>query len=200
MSTLLPFLLTLLRLIPLLSSTASFTHAYMEYLTTSSFLSPAPTSSPLSKLVLKSYTPSKTPTNAVAVAAAKEIAAPIWFVNFFSKAVWSVIGFNSITLLSSAANLWVQPEGLEKGRTYYLTGLIAACAHYVFVPFVMPSVERLYRMCAAQEKGNEEVGKEGKSAVKSMREWVGVHRIRMGSADLVAWGSFLVGVVRVLTP
>jgi hypothetical protein len=53
-------------------------------------------------------------------------------------------------------------------------------------------------LCATREKG-EDVGG-GKGAVESVREWSGVHRLRMGSVDLVAWVPFAVGVVKVLTP
>jgi hypothetical protein len=199
-TTLSPPTLTLLRLTPLLSTTASLTHAYMEFITTSSFLTPAPTTSALSKSILGIDSAPPSPNNTAAVSTAKEIVAPVWFVNFFNKGVWSVVGFNSITLMSASANLWMFGKGLRGARRFYLIGLAAAGAHYAFVPLVAPSVERLFRICAAQEKG-EAVGsedKKGKSAVESVREWVGVHTMRMGSVDVVAWGAFLVGVVGVL--
>ena len=130
---------------------------------------------------------------------AKEVAAPVWFVNFFNKGVWSVVGLNSITLISASANLWVFSDGLGGSRAYYLAGLGAAVGHYAFVPLVAPSIERLFKLCAAQEKG-ENMSKDGKSAVESVREWVCMHRLRMGTVDLVALGSFVVGVACVLTP
>jgi hypothetical protein len=198
---LMPPFLTLLRLTPLLSTTASLTHAYMELITTSSFLSPAPKTSTLSKHILRGDTATSSPSNTAAVSSAKEIVAPVWFVNFFNQGVWSVIGLNSITLVSASANLWIFDEGLVDARGCYLIGLAAGVMHYAFVPLVAPSVERLFKICAAQEKG-EHAGREGKrrkSAVESVREWVGWHKMRMGSVDVVAWGAFLVGVVRVLT-
>jgi hypothetical protein len=192
-----PPFLTLLRIVPLLSTTASLTHAYMELVTTSSFLSAPPTSSALSKRIIGNKSPASPSTNTAAVAAATELAAPAWFVNFFNKGVWSVIGLNSITLVSASANLWVFNEGLRSARAYYLVGLAAALGHYVFVPLVGGSVERLFRICHENERGDH-VGK-GKSAVESVREWVGWHRVRMGSVDVVAWGAFLGGVLEVLT-
>lgn len=191
-------LLTLLRLSPLLTTTASLTHAYMESLTVSSFLSAPPTTSSLSRSLLAPYTanPTANPNHSAVVASAHELSAPVWFVNFFHRGVWSVIGLNTLTLLSTSANLWLYGEGLGDSRNYYLTGLAAAVAHYAFVPLVSHSVAHLYRLCAAQEKGDEEEVKRGKGAVESVREWVGWHRVRMGSVDVLAWGAFLVGVGR----
>ncbi|KAF2819628.1 hypothetical protein CC86DRAFT_132345 [Ophiobolus disseminans] len=190
--------ITTLRILPLLSTTASLTHAYMELITVSAFLHAAPTRTQLSKFLLKGTSPTPTPTPAARkeLQKAKTFAAPAWFVNFFNVGVWSVIGLNSLTLLSASANLWLYPENLGASRVYYLIGLGAALGHYAFVPLVGASVERLFALCAAQERG-EDAGA-GKGAVESVREWVGVHKVRMGSVDVVAWGSFVVGVVGVL--
>ncbi|KAH7410457.1 hypothetical protein DE146DRAFT_356869 [Phaeosphaeria sp. MPI-PUGE-AT-0046c] len=189
-------LLTLLRLAPLLSTTASLTHAYMEYITTSSFLTPAPTTSSLSRSMLRGVEPTSSPKNTADVARATEVVAPVWFVNFFNRGLWSVIGLNSITLISAVANLWGVKGGVgAEARTFYLLGLQAGCAHYLFAPTVAPAVERLFGMCARAEKGEGE-RKEGASAVESVREWRAAHRLRMGSVDTVAWVSFLVGVTK----
>ncbi|KAF1848336.1 uncharacterized protein K460DRAFT_353330 [Cucurbitaria berberidis CBS 394.84] len=196
--TLTPPLLTFLRLSPLLSTTGSLTHAYMEWLTTSSFLHAAPTTSGLSKSVLKSYTPTTSPVNVEELDAAKEKVAPAWFVNFFSQGVWSVIGLNSITLLSATTNLYLFPAGLDKNTRFYALGLLAAVTHYAFVPLVVPSVESLFKKCAVQEKG-EESAEAGKSAVENVSEWVGYHKIRMCTVDMVAWVCFAVGVVGAVT-
>lgn len=116
----------------------------------------------------------------------------MWFVNFFNRGVWSVIGLNTVTLVSGAANLWV---GIGAARGFYITGLLAALGHYVFVPLVGPSVERLFRLCAAGEKG-EDIGGEGKNALDSVREWVSAHKIRMGTVDLVALAAFFAGFIQ----
>jgi hypothetical protein len=194
-----PKMLTLLRLTPLISTTASLTHAYLEYITTSSFLTAAPTTSTLSRSMLGSYEPTPSPGKDAKqeLERAKEIAAPAWFVSFINTAVYSVIGLNSITLISASVNLWAYSEGIETSRAYYLTGLVAAAAHCAFIPLVAPSIERLFKLCAVQEKG-ESVG-EGRSTVKSVREWNGMHKMRVGSVDLVAWVSFAIGVVGVDT-
>lgn len=76
-----------------------------------------------------------------------------------------------------------------------MTGLVAAAAHYVFVPLVGNSVERLYTMCAAAEKGEQEE-KKGASAVDSVKEWAGWHWIRMCSVDVLAWTAFVVGLTK----
>jgi hypothetical protein len=196
-----PPVLTLLRLTPLLSTTASLTHAYMELVTTTSFLSAPPISSALSKRILRSsastHPSTSQPTNTSAVSAATELVAPVWFVNFFNRGVWSVLGLNNLTLLSSSANLWLFGDGLGDARMWYQVGLGGAIGHLVFVPLVAPSIERLFRICVANERGEEVEA--GKSAVESVREWVGVHRVRMGSVDFLAWAAFLGGVLRVLT-
>lgn len=196
-----PPLLTLLHLTPLISTTASLTHAYVELITTSSFLTPAPTSSALSRSMLRGDEPTLSPNNDADLAAAKELAIPAWFINFFSRAVWSVIGFNSITLLSASANLWLFGDSLGDSRKYYVTGLVAAVAHFAFVPLVGESITRLFKMCDAHEKG-QKPGREGKrrmNAVQNLEEWVWYHKIRMGTVDLVAWASFVLGTVGVLT-
>lgn len=191
-----PPLLTLLRIVPLLSTTASLTHAYMEYITTSSFFTPPPTTSSLSRSMLKGVEPTSSPKNTDDVARASEVVAPVWFVNFFNRGVWSVIGLNSVTLISATTNLWGVRDGVSgDARTFYLTGLAAAAAHYLFVPMVAPSVERLFVMCAKNEKG-EDPSKEGSGAVQNVREWRAAHRLRMGSVDIVAWLSFLIGVTK----
>ena len=201
--TLTPAVLTALRISPLLSTTASITHAYMEYITTTSFLSPAPATSRLSATMLKSsahardFRPSATST--AELDDAKEKAAPAWFVSFFNAGVWSVIGLNTLTLASASMNLFLFPSGLGESRRFYAVGMAAAAAHYVFVPLVAPSVERLFRMCAARERGESVGERDGKSAVESVAEWAGVHRIRMMSVDLVALACFAIGCFGVVT-
>jgi hypothetical protein len=202
--TLSPALLTALRLAPLVSSTASLTHAYMESVTTASFLGPAPIDSGLSRLLLGPDAPASSKGDGKAgdhkaekeLEGAMDFAAPNWFVKFFNTAIWSVIGFNSVTLLSASLNL-VFGESLQESRVFYGLGLAAAAAHYAFVPAVGASVRGLFEMCAARESG-EEVIQNGK-AVELVREWNGWHNIRMGSVDVVAWGCFAWGVVQALT-
>ncbi|KAF2240668.1 hypothetical protein BU26DRAFT_544903 [Trematosphaeria pertusa] len=205
--TLTPPLLTTLRLLPLLSATASLTHAYCEWLTTTSFLHPPATSSRLTRSIVKPSSSNSTSTpqiptnNTAALEAAKDILIPVWFVNFFHTGLYSVIGFNSLTTSSALANLFLFPDGLGgEGKMWYTAGLVAALAHYAFVPGVMGSVERLFTLCVRRARGGEVEEEETGAAARSVREWVGVHRVRWGTVDAWAWGCFLVGVVGVLTP
>jgi len=192
-----PYLRTTLHILPLMSSTASLTHAYMEALTTDAFLHPAPTTSALTRALAKetaSSLPSTTKTEA-----AKDLLIPIWFTNFFHAAVYSVITFNTLTTTSAAANLYLYPNelGSTGSRTYYAAGLTAALAHFAFVPAVAGSIERLFKMCVAQAKGQVV---QGGAAANTLREWNARHRVRMMTVDLCAWVCFSVGVVGFLTP
>ncbi|KAF1963245.1 hypothetical protein CC80DRAFT_362 [Byssothecium circinans] len=195
--------LTALRLAPLLSSTASLTHAYMEWLTTTAFLKSPRTDSKLTRSIIKSESTDAPPIrdNNNEVAAAKDIVIPIWYVNFFHTGLFSVIGLNSVTTYSALANVLLFPEGLGESKKIYMAGLAAAVAHYAFVPGVMWSVERLFRLCVKQQAKGEALGENEKGlAVESVREWVGVHKVRMATVDFGAWVCFAVAVVKVLTP
>lgn len=220
--TLSPPLLIALRIAPLLSTTASMTHAYMEYLAMSSFLPPPNTNTRLAQAMIAAAPPSttkesttiresstaagpqrKTAPTKKEVTAAENLLVPRWFVSLFSTGLYSVIGLNSLTLLSSFLNVFLVPGGsrpLGLHRKYYLTGLVAAVAHYAFVPLVGRSVGALFAMCDEGERkggGGKEVvkGEEEGRAKGWVREWVGWHVVRWGTVDLVAWGSFAVGVV-----
>jgi hypothetical protein len=202
-----PYLRTTLHILPLLSTTASLTHAYMEALTTGAFLRAPSTSSALTRAMAKDSTNASTTTatsaSAKETAAAKEIVIPIWFTNFFHVGVYSVIGFNTITTTSAAANLYlfgserIGVSVLGESRMYYVAGLTAALAHFAFVPAVAGSIERLFKLCVLRAK--EEQAEEG-AAVRALEEWNGRHMVRMMTVDVCAWVCFLVGVVGVLTP
>jgi hypothetical protein len=128
--------------------------------------------------------------------------------NFFNRGVFSVVALNSVSLYSSLANLFLFPNGLGEYKTVFATGLVFTVAHLAFVPAVAPSVKALYRMCVRQQTGGQvkfqetDIEKEkekGRSAEAWLREWNSVHRIRMFSVDLVAWGCFAWAVVGVLS-
>lgn len=190
--------ITLLRLVPLLSTTASITHAYMEYLTTTSFLVAPPTSNALTHSIAGTTAPPPHK-NTADLAAATDIVLPAWFVNFFNTGVFSVLALNGTTLLSAAANLWV--GGLGEAGKWYVAGLSAAVAHLAFVPWIVGPVGGMYGLCVRGCKGEKRQGGEekGGEAVGLLREWVGVHKVRFGSVDLAAWVCFGVGVVGVFT-
>jgi hypothetical protein len=192
--------LALLCLLPLLSSTASLTHAYMERLTTSAFLNPAPLDSPISRGLIGDTAPARAQSNQLEVERAKESVVPAWFTSFFNKGVWSVVGLNSITLLSASANLLFYNAGLGEKKLWYQVGLVAALAHYAFVPLVGNSVRELVRMAAGRCEDESRVVKKGEGegkAVELVREWVGWHTVRMCTVDVCAWGCFVVGAVGV---
>lgn len=133
---------------------------------------------------------------------AKQIVVPEWFTNFFNTGVFSVIGFNTITLVSASASL-VFDQGLGGAKMSYQFGLVAALGHYAFVPLVGRSVRALVGLAARRRAGAvEEAGVEGRGeekAVEAVREWVAYHKIRMCSVDVLAWGCFVWGGVCALT-
>mgnify|MGYP004509623489 CR=1 FL=1 len=210
--TLTPTALSALRIAPLLSSTASLTHAYIEWLTNSAFLVPAPVDSSLSRFLLGPDAPPKAASQSASAASApdaeleraKQLVVPEWFTNFFNTGVISVIGFNSVTLLSASLNLLFS-EGLEASKVFYQAGLAAAVGHYAFVPLVGRSVRALTGLAAGRAQGGKTEGLKGKregediKAVEWVREWVGYHMVRMSTVDALAWSSFAWGVVRAVT-
>jgi hypothetical protein len=180
----------------------------MEWLTNSAFLGPAPTTSSLSRFLIGPDAPPSSPAeeestrietagglNSDAVERAKQVVVPHWFTAFFNTGVVSVIGLNSLTLISASLNLAFS-DALGESRVFYQIGLTSAVAHYVFVPLVGRSVRALVGLAAGVgKKGETEEGK----AVDWVREWVGWHKIRMGTVDVVAWGCFAWGAVGALT-
>ncbi|KAF2195012.1 hypothetical protein K469DRAFT_698579 [Zopfia rhizophila CBS 207.26] len=191
-STLTPPLLAALRIAPLLGTTATLAHAYMEETTTRSLFTPTPSQSPLVKSIIKPIQPTKEPTSSSIAEkeSAQNIAIPVYFTTWFNRGVWGVIGINAISTWSAVGNLLV--GGLGESRKWYVAGLVTTISHFLFVPLVVPSVQGLMRMCVEQEKGGK--GEEGR-AKELVREWNGVHRIRMCTVDLVAWGSFGAGIL-----
>lgn len=133
------------------------------------------------------------------IEAAKELSIPEWFTHFFNTGVLSVIGFNSLTLVSSALNLALS-EGLHDTEIFYQAGLVFAVGHYAFVPLVAPSISALIGMATHRRKGEGLEANEGsRRAVEWVEEWVGWHKVRMGTVDVVAWVCFSWGAVNTLT-
>lgn len=75
--------------------------------------------------------------------------------------------------------------------------------HYAFVPLVGRSVRALVGMAAGRKEREigKEVGKDKETgkAEDWVREWVGWHKMRMGTVDVLAWGSFACGAIGALT-
>lgn len=143
---------------------------------------------------------------------AKEVVVPHWFTSFFNAGVWSVIGLNSITLVSASANLIITNSngggaaaGLGLGlngtgvsmKTWYTVGLVAALSHYAFVPAVGRSVRALVCQAAkttegmSKERKGQAEGNGQEKAADLVKEWVWWHTVRMCTVDLVAWGCFV---------
>lgn len=86
------------------------------------------------------------------------------------------------------------------GRKWYGLGVLAAVAHYAFVPCVGHSVGALFALCEREKEGDgagENMGRagmDGKDAEGWLREWVGSHWCRMVTSDVAAWGCFFVSV------
>lgn len=172
----------------------------MERLTTSAFLKPAPVDSALSRSLMGDAAPAQIHSDQAEVERANETVVPAWFTSFFNKGIWSVVGLNAVTLFSASTNLLFYKAGLGEKKVWYQAGLVAAVAHYAFVPLVGSSVRELLCMaaggCENESKTARKNEGEGK-AVKLVREWVGWHTVRMCTVDVCAWGCFTVGAVGV---
>lgn len=203
-----PIALTTLRIAPLITTTASLTHAYMEWVTNSSFIGPAPVDSSLSRFLINKSSrdidaidPNTDATKQAQqnVEAAKELVIPEWFTHFFNKGVLSVVGFNNLTLISAALNLDFA-NGLGDSKIFYQAGVGFAAAHYAFVPLVAPSISALIGMAARRRKDEDSrTSAEETEAVEWISEWVGYHKIRMSTVDVLAWGCFAWGAITALT-
>ncbi|KAF1930318.1 uncharacterized protein M421DRAFT_371378 [Didymella exigua CBS 183.55] len=100
---------------PLLSSTASLVHAFMEWLTNSYYISPAPLDSVLSRFLTCSASQKPTVTRGGTetdkytqqeVEAAKELAMiPEWFTHLFNTGVFPVASLNIPTVTSVALKI-----------------------------------------------------------------------------------------------
>lgn len=196
-----PPLLTALRLSPLIGSTASLAHGYMEWVITSSWLWYPNTQTAFNKSVIKRSPPTaqQKATYARKLSAVKDIAHPAWFSNFFNTGLWSVIGFNSVTTWSAIANLWLFGEGLGSSRTLYAVGLSAAVAHYAFIPLVATPVAEIIKMSVMQEQGEEVDQEKSGRAAELQASWTRAHSLRFVTVDLLTWTSFFLAAVRVLT-
>lgn len=191
-----PLGLTTLRILPWLGTTASLAHAWVEYISTSSFLARcAPTSTRFAKAATQREAPTQT-CNDNEVSAALDIAIPHWFTCWFNSGVYSVVALNCISFYSGLANVLLF-KGLGKERKWYLAGTLLAVSHMAFVPLVAGPVSRIMQLCVKQQ-GGEETGKRG-AARSEVQKWVRFHCIRAATVDVAAWGCFAVGVVRVLT-
>ncbi|RDW71018.1 hypothetical protein BP6252_07581 [Coleophoma cylindrospora] len=104
--------LVLLRVAPLITSTASLMFAADEHFFLTKFLAPE----------------DREKSNAIL---------PGWFSRMFHSGVIIVIGLNTLTTGTSIANLVFKSESLAStGRQFYTAGLAFGLAHYLFVPII----------------------------------------------------------------
>jgi hypothetical protein len=157
-------ILKLLRLSPFLISTATFTYANCESLFYSVFL---------------------TPTNRSKASASLST----WFGEVFNRTILPLVLAYSANIIVAAANLVVCPEQLDRAgyaRLLYGVGMLGSMGHFVFVPTIMRSVEKI-----VYNKG------EG-GPVKAMETLLSSHRIRTMITDFPAWLAYGAAVFMVV--
>lgn len=114
---------------------------------------------------------------------------PSYFQYCFNHGVVSVLGVLTLTLTTSITNLYRGRAVLQDKQSFhwYAAGAALTASHLLFVPFVAPSVQRLFE------------DPTGDNAIENMEKWLSVNAIRTLTVDLAAWGSFAVAVMRTLT-
>lgn len=157
--------LTFLRLVPALSATATLTLAWDQQWMLSVFTRPELERSSSQYL-------------------------PAWFDACFRRGLPQVLGFLTVTVATSLANLRVQPALLRQRGAYlwYAGGAALAAGHLLFVPAIAPSVRGIIE------------DRPGGKSVDEMRRWLRVNRVRSLTTDLGAWAFCVVAVLRTFSP
>lgn len=165
---------TLLRLIPLVSSTIALQFAYDEYTFLSNFTQPAISSSP----TLSSHAAS---------------VLPVWFKRWgglWGHGVWVILICFPVTIISGLANyaslgpmpLMKYPSHLLSTRGWYAAGTLFATAHLLgWGNKALGLLERIWR--------DEPEG----SAMPALEEWLEMHWTRSWAVDVPAFLCFLLG-------
>ncbi|KAI1923989.1 hypothetical protein LOZ58_002374 [Ophidiomyces ophidiicola] len=106
---------------------------------------------------------------------------PNWWNVVFHRGVWVVLALNLTTSTTAIANLILDHHfSIPTFSTkLYLAGLVGAVGHLFFVPWVAGPIRDIID------------GRSTGGASGDMEKWLGFHRIRMVTADLVAWVAFL---------
>ncbi len=115
---------------------------------------------------------------------------PTYFKTCFKKSVWVVVGFLSITIATSVANLRLSGPLLHENGSYpwYVAGASLALGHLAFFPAIAPSVQALLQ---DSSKGN---------SIGNLDSWLKVNATRSWTADLGAWVCSIIAVVKTLVP
>ncbi|KZL83286.1 integral membrane protein [Colletotrichum incanum] len=153
-----------LRAAPLVSSTCTLLYAWDQHFLLSLF-NRTPETRKKSAPLLRSY-----------------------FDAFFRRGVWSVLGFVTMSISTTAANLYKQPEALQSKGTFwwYVAGATLSAGHLAYVPLVAPHVKALM-----EAEGEDDVN-------GILDEWLRVNWWRMITVDLGAWVAFGVSVATTL--
>lgn len=114
---------------------------------------------------------------------------PSYFAKFLPTALSILFSLNGISAASAIANIYTRGDALRRTGVdrWYLSGLVFSLAHFAFVPAVMWKVKDIV----------EDRPKGGSTGV--LAKWLRVHRVRMFTVDLLAFGSFLVATLASVT-
>ncbi|PVI00037.1 hypothetical protein DM02DRAFT_593419 [Periconia macrospinosa] len=170
---------TLLRILPLLTSTTLLTYAYTEHL----FLSP---------FTHASLHPSST------------TFLPPYFRIWLSRGKYVIILGYPLTFLASAANLYtlssLPPSSSSSSSTVwklYAAGMLFNLAHiFVFGRRALGLLEDIKAGRGRRSEGGKgkEEGGDGGGVTESMRVWLEMHVFRTVTTDLPAWVCFVAAV------
>ncbi|KAK2745273.1 hypothetical protein FQN57_003968 [Myotisia sp. PD_48] len=157
----------LLRLAPLITSTASAMYSTSELIMNSAFIQPT-------------------------VRREADTVLPHWFKTVFDRAVKVVVGLITITSSTAIANIYLsyRDNGLEDGilslpfsTKMYALGVTCALGHLTFIPWVSQPIQHLM----------ENTSKRG--ATLEMQDWLSVHRIRWAIMDVPASLAFMLAIL-----
>ncbi|KAI4862668.1 hypothetical protein F4820DRAFT_429904 [Hypoxylon rubiginosum] len=161
---------TLLRVAPLITSTASLVIAGDSHLFLSSFISLAP----------------QRPQQVAELA-------PRYFEAFFWRGLPAIFASYGPSVALGATNAWhyysrTSPGPSPASWAWYAGGTALALAHYAFVPKIMWKVKD-----AIDAKDVKEI-----DGVQAIRGWLDVHHVRMALVDIPAWTCFLIATLKSL--
>ncbi|KAI1769404.1 hypothetical protein GGR53DRAFT_474187 [Hypoxylon sp. FL1150] len=161
--------LTLLRVAPLVTSTASLVIAGDSHLFLASFLSLSPQR--------------RQQVNELA---------PRYFEAFFWRGLPAIFATYGLSVALGAANAYSRSSPVSSRAwawawAWYAGGSAFALAHFAFVPKIMWKV-----------KDAIDAKDEGKDGARAVQGWLDVHYVRMALADVPAWTCFLVAALKTL--
>ncbi|KAK6850734.1 hypothetical protein PG987_000368 [Apiospora arundinis] len=162
--------MTLLRVTPLVTSTAAVMYSVDQYMFLNNFLAP--------ELRERS--------NAIV---------PSYFKVFFRRGIWIIMTAYPLSIATGIANFY-RGGGKLGGSSnngagrWYAAGAALALTHYAFVPTVMYKVQALFE---GEEKGNG-------NGNKDLKRWLDVHLVRSILVDVPSWLCFATACLKSLAP